>query len=166
MHAGQNWIQVKILDQPDTGAFSYKIYTSFFFLFFRKNFAFVSWTSVYAMYKFSRKNANFGFRWKFLTNLTQGYFRTQLIHFFFLKSFPFLSWTSIYAIYKFSCKNADIGCRSKFFTNLTQGHFRRKFIQFFFRRIFHLFLWPLYMLSTSFQAKTPIFDPGQISWPI
>ena len=37
---------------------------------------------------------------------------------------------------------------------------------FFFKRIFHLFLWPPYMLSTSFHAKTPIFDSGQNSCPI
>ena len=37
-------------------------------LFFLKNFSFVSWTSIYAIYKFSFKNSNSAFRSKFLTS--------------------------------------------------------------------------------------------------
>ena len=46
MHTRRHLIEVKILDQSTRGAFSYKIHTIFFsFLFFLKNFAFVSWLS-------------------------------------------------------------------------------------------------------------------------
>ena len=60
-------IQVKILVQSDPGAFSYKIDTRFFFFFFLiflNNFPFVSWSLLYAIYMFSCKNADLGFRSK------------------------------------------------------------------------------------------------------
>ena len=74
-----------------------------FFIFLQKVFPFISRTTIYAIYKFSCKNARIVFWSKFLTSGTQGHFQTK-----FTQGFFFLSWTSIYAIYKFSCKNANI----------------------------------------------------------
>ena len=45
MHTGRHLIQVKIPSQFNLVAFWYKIGKSFFFFFFLKNFAFLSWTS-------------------------------------------------------------------------------------------------------------------------
>jgi len=85
MHKRQHFIQVKIFDPLDLGAFLYKkrrrVLSFFFFL---KNFPFVSWTSIYVIYKFSWKNADIGCRSKFLINVTQGHFRTKFIRVFFL----------------------------------------------------------------------------------
>ena len=63
-------------------AFWYKIGTSFFF-FFLNNFAFLSWKSWCAMYKFSHTHADIWFRSKFLANLTQWRFGTKLVRVFF-----------------------------------------------------------------------------------
>jgi len=56
---------------------------NFFFLFFVNNFTFVYWTTSFAIYRFSCKNANIWIRSKFLTLLTQRHFRTKLIRVFF-----------------------------------------------------------------------------------
>ena len=116
VHSGQNSWPV------ETRSIFVQNLPDFFFLLSLKNFPIVSWTAVYAIYKFLFKNTDIAFRSKFMTSRTLGHFHTKFIrvlfyfilfYYLFLKNFPFISWTTIYAIYKFSCKNGDIVFQSQ-----------------------------------------------------
>ena len=88
----QKWrrcILVEILNQSELGAFSYKIYTNYFFN--PKNFPYFSLTTNYAICMFWCKNADFVLRSKFLTSRTKGHFRTNFTRFFFVFFFYFFS---------------------------------------------------------------------------
>ena len=139
-HTRQHLIQVKILDQSEPVAYSYKIGTSFFFLFFLyvlKNFAFfflrplnVLSPSFHAKTPILDSCQNSYPIWTrsiFVQNCYEYFF-----FLFFLRNFAFFCWTSSCAIFEFSYKNVDIIFRSKFLTNLSEWRFHTKLIEFFF----------------------------------
>ena len=105
------------------GFFLKKLNRVFFFFFFsllQMIFSFVSWTTIYDIYKFSCKNAKIVFRSNFLANIApKGVFEQDLIEFFsfflffFLifyckRFFHFFIGTIKYAIYKFHAKTPTL----------------------------------------------------------
>ena len=85
VHSGQNSWPVEtrsnfVQNLPD-----------FFFLLILKNFPIVSWTAVYAIYKFLFKNTDIAFRSKFMTSRTLGHFHTKFIRVLFYFILLFIS---------------------------------------------------------------------------
>ena len=99
------------------------------FFFLQHIFPFVSLTTIYAIYKFSRKNIDIELWKKFLASRTSWHFRTKFnkIFFFLQNIFPFVSWTSKCAIYKFSCKKNRNYIPVKILSQLDLGAFSNKF---------------------------------------
>ena len=144
------WIQVKILDQSDQVAFSYKIDTSFFFFFHFFQIILLLFLGPLNVLitSFNAHPPKFDSGQNLRTVRPRGDFVQKLLavillfYYYFVfcaQSFPLASSTSIYALYKLSCKNDDIGFRSKFLINRTQGHFRTKLIRVSFFFLFFSF---------------------------
>ena len=143
----QKWrhcILVEILDQSEIGAFSYKIYTNYFF--FPKNFPFFSLTTKYAICMFWCKNANIVLRPKFLTSWTKGHIRTIFTRvifsiFFFYRIFHlFLRPLNILST-RFRAKMETLHSGWNSLPIGTMGIFVQILINFFFlSKVFSIFL--------------------------
>ena len=165
----QKWrhgILVEILDQSEVGAFSYKIYTKYFFLL--NNFQFFSLTTTYAIYIFWCKNADIIFRSKSLTSRTNF---TQVIFLFIFLSyriFHLFLWPLNILSTSFRAKMATWHSDRNFWPVETTGIFVQILHEFFFtfERIFHFFFGPQNMLSASFGAKMSTLYSSQNTWPI
>ena len=139
-HTRQHLIQVKILDQSEPVAYSYKIGTGFFFLFFLyvlKNFAFFFFDLLMCYLQVFMQKRRYWIHVRILIQSEPGAFSYKIVtsiffFLFFLRNFAFFCWTSSCAIFEFSYKNVDIIFRSKFLTNLSEWRFHTKLIEFFF----------------------------------
>ena len=148
--------------------FCFLFFCFFCFFFLANDFSFVSWTIIYAIYKFSGKNPKIVFRSNFLANIApKGVFEQDLIEFFSSSFFNckrffhlFLG-TLKYAIYKFHAKTPTLYSSQNSQQLGFRGIFEQYLLEFFFssKIFFHSFLGPLYMRSTSFCAKTlPLYS--------
>ena len=172
-------ISVKIFDQSDKMAFSYKFYPIYFFILF---------------YIFSIKFSTcFRDLWIYyllvfmpkwwhcilveildLSNL--GVFCTNFswVFFFFFRSKEFSIFFLDHEICNLhvSVQKCWLSIKVEILTQSDKRAFLYKFYPFFFfyfpffYRIVHLFLSPLNKLSTSFRAKMAILHSGQNSWPV
>ena len=97
----RHYISVRVVDWSNLGALSYEIYHSFFFFFFLNNFSFLSWTFIYAIYKFSHKISILPLCSKFLTGQTCGHSRTKFtqVFYFLLKRISHLFLGLLYICY-------------------------------------------------------------------
>ena len=152
----QKWrhgILVEILDQSEVGAFSYKIYTKYFFLL--NNFQFFSLTTTYAIYIFWCKNADIIFRSKSLTSRTNF---TQVIFLFIFLSyriFHLFLWPLNILSTSFRAKMATWHSDRNFWPVETTGIFVQILHEFFFtfERIFHFFFWTTKYAICKFWCK-------------
>ena len=129
-----------------------------FFFFLQHIFLFVFWATIYAIYKFSCKNADIEFRKKFFASRTSWHFRTKFnkICFSYERFFQLFLGPLNMLSKSFSAKMPKLcsgqnswpvgprGIMEQIWTNL-----------FTCKRFFHLFLEPLYMLYSRGRPLTP-----------
>ena len=172
----QHCIPVKILDQSDKGAFSYKFYPSYFFIYF---YLYI----IFHLFLRPLNTLSTSFRAKMETLLsgrnsrpfwTRGIF-VQILHKFFFLSFegilhffvgpqnmPSTSFgTKMMALY--SSQNSWPVEQNGIFVQILPDLF---YYSFFLYRIFHLFLRPLNILSTIFHVTIMILHSGRNYCPV
>ena len=161
LYSGQNFWQVGPI-----GIFELNL-TKFLFIYYfflQEIFPFVSCSTIYAIYKFSGKNANIIFQKKLLASRAWGHFWTKFNHvFFFLgKDFLFvlgpLNMLSSICTKMLALCSYQNSCPAR-----PEGFLEKNLTKFFScKRFLNLYLGSLNMMSTSFGTKMPTLYSDKI----